>query len=48
MLVFGMDVPHAHVHVYPFATDEEAKRIPDMDAEPDHEALAEMAKKLAF
>src|SRR4051812_22331866 len=47
-LVFGMDVPHAHVHVYPFNTAEEARRIPDMEAEPDHDALAEMAKKLKF
>jgi histidine triad (HIT) family protein len=47
-LVFGMDVPHAHVHVYGFATAEEGRRIPDPNGEPDHEALAEIAKKLAF
>lgn len=47
-LVFGMDVPHAHIHVYPFTTAEEAYRRPDQDAEPDHEALAKVAEKLAF
>lgn len=47
-LVFGMDVPHAHVHVYAFDRPEEARRIPDQAAEPDHAALEQMAKKLAF
>jgi histidine triad (HIT) family protein len=47
-LVVGIDVPHAHVHVYPFATIDESRRIPDPSAEPDHEALAAVAKKLAF
>jgi histidine triad (HIT) family protein len=46
--VIGIDVPHAHIHVLPFANMEEYKNIPDMSAEPDHEALAEVAKKLAF
>jgi len=47
-LVSGDDVPHAHVHVYPFATTEESQHIPDPNEEPDHAALAEVAKKLAF
>lgn len=47
-IVFGTDVPHAHVHVFPFATSEEFRRVPDMAAEPDQEALAEMAKRLKF
>lgn len=46
--VIGIDVPHAHVHVFPFDTIEEYRRIADMSAEPDHSALATMAKKLAF
>lgn len=46
--VIGVDVPHAHVHLIPFSTTEEYRVMPDMTAEPDHEALAEMAKKLAF
>jgi histidine triad (HIT) family protein len=48
MLVVGIDVPHAHVHVYPFSTNEQSQYIPDQSAEPDHSALAEIAKKLAF
>ena len=46
--VVGVDVPHAHVHLIPFSTVAEFRHIPDMQAEPDHVALAEMAKKLAF
>lgn len=47
-LVFGMDVPHAHVHVYGFNTPDESRRIPDQSLEPDHKVLAELASKLAF
>jgi histidine triad (HIT) family protein len=47
-LVVGIDVPHAHVHVFPFSTNEESRYIPDQTAEPDHAALAAMAQKLAF
>ena len=47
-LVVGEEVPHAHVHVYPFNTLEESRRVADPDAEPNHPALAEMASKLAF
>jgi histidine triad (HIT) family protein len=46
--VVGIDVPHAHVHVVPFSTVAEYQNMPDMSAEPDHAALAEIAKKLAF
>jgi histidine triad (HIT) family protein len=46
--VVGVDVPHAHVHLIPFSTGDEFRNLPDMSAEPDHTALAEMAKKLAF
>ena len=46
--VVGEDVPHVHVHLVPFnATEEYYARRP-MNPEPDHEALAKMAKKLAF
>jgi len=44
----GVDVPHAHVHVYPFETPEEARRTGDPNLEPDHEALAALAARLAF
>lgn len=44
--VVGVDVPHAHVHLIPFSTTQEFRNIPDMKAEPDHPALAELAAKL--
>ncbi len=47
-LVIGIDVPHAHIHVYPFATVEESRHVPNLKAEPDHDALAQVAQKLAF
>ena len=42
--VVGNDVPHAHVHLIPFTTTEQFRHIPDMSAEPDHDALAKMAE----
>lgn len=47
-MVLGTDVPHAHVHLIPFSTPVEFRQSPDMQAEADHEALVELAKKLAF
>src|SRR5438132_1046817 len=46
--IVGVDVPHAHVQLIPFNTIEEFKAPQDMETEPDHTALAEIAKKLAF
>jgi histidine triad (HIT) family protein len=46
--IIGTDVPHAHVHLVPFSTPDEYIRHDDMTGEPDHEALAAMAKTLAF
>jgi histidine triad (HIT) family protein len=46
--VVGEEVPHAHVHIVPFSTVDEYRQMPDTSAEPDHEALAAMAKTLAF
>jgi len=46
--VMGTDVPHVHIHVIPFSTPEEFRRHPDMQAEPDHEALVSIAQKVAF
>ncbi len=46
--VMGVDVPHAHVHVIPFHTAQGFRRMPDRSAEPDHAALAELARTLAF
>ena len=44
--VVGVDVPHAHVQLIPFNTVEEWHGHQDMDAEPDHAALAQLAEKL--
>ena len=46
--VEGVGVPHAHVHVFPFNSVAEFHVVRDMSAEPDHKALADMAKRLAF
>ena len=46
--VVGIDVPHAHVHLIPFSTTNEFRRIPLMTDEPDHAALTTMAAKLLF
>ena len=46
--VVGDEVPHAHVHVYPFSTKAEVQSFPDPNGEVDNDTLAEMAKKLAF
>lgn len=42
--IIGTDVPHAHVHVFALATDDQV-----FDENPsDHEALARMAEQLRF
>ncbi|MDZ7785889.1 MAG: HIT family protein [Candidatus Saccharibacteria bacterium] len=47
--VEGFDVPHAHVHVYPCNDAREFYGDPDRaQKEPDHDALAEVAQKLAL
>ncbi len=46
--VIGVDVPHAHVHLIPFHTVSEFRAVPDVDSQPDHAALSELAKKLMF
>jgi histidine triad (HIT) family protein len=46
--VVGLDVPHAHVQLIPFNTAEELDAAQDMSAAPNHEALADIATKLAF
>lgn len=45
--VSGTEVPHAHVHLFPFQAEADFWDQP-RNGEPDHTALAEMAKKLAF
>lgn len=46
--IVGIDVPHAHVQLIPFNHVDEFKAPQDMESEPDHAALAALAKKLAF
>ena len=44
--VIGLDVPHAHVHVFPIDTLADYTAMPDMNAEPDFANLALVAEKL--
>ncbi len=46
--VEGLDVDHVHVKLFPINTGDEFRAKPDTDNEPDHDVLAEIAKKLAF
>lgn len=46
--VIGVDVPHAHVHLIPFDDVSDYHNIPDPSAEPNHGALAAVARKLQF
>jgi diadenosine tetraphosphate (Ap4A) HIT family hydrolase len=47
VMIEGLDVAdHAHVKIFPFSTAAEYRNVPDMDAEPDHTALAAVAEKL--
>lgn len=46
--IVGTDVPHAHVQLIPFNDSKELKGDQNMQAEPNHEELAAIAKKLAF
>lgn len=42
----GLDVPHAHVKLFPFASAQEFRASPNTATEPNHPALAQMAEKL--
>jgi len=46
--VIGIDVPHAHVHVVPFASAQELHRSVAPGGQPDHASLEEIARKVAF
>lgn len=46
--VEGFDIPHAHVHVLPINHGYVDFAPPDPSLEPDHAALALMAKQLAL
>lgn len=47
-MIEGVEIPHAHVKLIPFDTIAEFQNTPDITADPDHDSLAEIAKKLAF
>jgi histidine triad (HIT) family protein len=46
--VVGVDVPHAHVQLIPFNDVQHYHQQADMSAQPDHAALAALAKELAI
>lgn len=46
--VIGFDVPHAHIHIVPCRSGADFHDFTPPQGEPDHDALAEMAQKLAF
>lgn len=46
--IVGIDVPHAHIQLIPFDNAEQLHVVQDMNSEPNHSGLAELAQKLAF
>ena len=44
--VIGVDVPHAHVHVVPFASAKDLHRSGSVSDEPDHSSLEKIAEKV--
>ncbi len=42
----GLDVPHIHVVLYPINSGDEFRAMPDK-SEPDHENLADLARKIS-
>jgi histidine triad (HIT) family protein len=44
--IVGIDVPHAHVQLIPFSDSAQLRVQPDMDADPDHRALAAVHEQL--
>lgn len=45
-IVEGFGVPHAHIHLIPLIHGNDIKKHQDLEAEPDHQALAAIAEKL--
>ncbi len=48
IFVEGFGVPHAHIHLIPVYKLNDLKNPQDMQAKPDHTALAEIAERLKF
>ena len=46
LMVFGTEVPHAHVHLIPLYTGEEMTIVRNESAEPNHENLAKNAEQI--
>ena len=46
VMIEGLDVPHAHVKMFPFASAQEFRSLPNTNTEPNHPALKQMADKL--
>lgn len=48
LMIEGLDVPHVHAKLFPIDSGTQFRSEPDLAAEPDHDALAELAKRIAF
>ena len=48
VVVEGFGVPHVHIHLIPLQHGSDIKKHQDLDADPDHGALSDIAKKLAL
>lgn len=48
VIIEGLDVDHVHVKLFPVDTGDELRHLPDETVDPDHAALAELAKKLSI
>lgn len=46
--IIGTDVPHTHIHLIPFNATSDLHRANQENSEPNHDALADLAKKLWF
>jgi histidine triad (HIT) family protein len=48
VIIAGIGVPHAHVHLIPFSTEAELKAPQALNSESDHATLATMAVKISL
>ena len=44
----GLDVPHAHIKAFPISSADDFRALPNTNTDPNHPALAQMAKKLSI
>lgn len=45
IMVEGLEVPHAHIKIFPFNTEKEYRAVPD-SSEPDREELAKITENI--